>query len=113
MYREEVLAPGRQDLLKANNPVFRSANLFVAPLTFCALRVAPPRGTRRRSKARRHFLAHRKPQAFDRKVAILRSDVKDPRLPPCVDRKQLWPGTINPNGARNKGPSLTHFGEDL
>ena len=36
MYRDEGFAPGRQDLLKAINPVFRSASLIVAPLTFCA-----------------------------------------------------------------------------
>ena len=36
MYREEGFAPGRQDLLNANNPVFRSASLIVAPLTFFA-----------------------------------------------------------------------------
>ena len=38
IYREEVFAPGRQGLLTATNPVFRSANLIVAPLTFCAPR---------------------------------------------------------------------------
>jgi hypothetical protein len=35
MYREEGFAPGRKDLPNANNPIFRSAALIVAPLTFC------------------------------------------------------------------------------
>jgi hypothetical protein len=47
MYREEGFAPGRQDLLNANNPVFRSAALIVAPLTFCVcdIRCATPSHT--------------------------------------------------------------------
>ena len=39
MYRVEGFVPGRQDLLNANNPVFRSAALIVAPLTFFSVTI--------------------------------------------------------------------------